>query len=85
MTTADLSCRELVELFTSYLDGSLAPDERARFEAHLVDCEGCDNALDQFRTTIDVAGRLTEAQVAAPERESIRAAFRRWREDQLSG
>jgi anti-sigma factor RsiW len=33
----DLSCQELVELVTDYLDGALAPVQRARFEAHVAD------------------------------------------------
>ena len=81
MSTNDFSCRELVELLTDYLDGSLAPFDRARLDAHLDDCEGCANALEQFRATIEVTGRLTEEQVAAPEREAIRAVFRRWRDE----
>ncbi len=79
MSTTDFSCRELVELLTDYLDGSLEPSERARLDTHLRGCDGCTNALEQFRTTIEVTGRLTEDQVAAPEREAIREAFRRWR------
>ncbi len=31
---ADLTCRELVELVTEYLEDALSPSERARFEAH---------------------------------------------------
>jgi anti-sigma factor RsiW len=38
----DLRCRELVELVTDYLEGALAPAERARFEAHVADCPGCE-------------------------------------------
>jgi anti-sigma factor RsiW len=85
VNTADISCRELVELLTSYLDGSLEPQERRRLDAHLKDCEGCTNALAQLRTTIEVTGRLTEEAAAAPERESIRAVFRRWRSERPPG
>jgi anti-sigma factor RsiW len=85
VNTADISCRELVELLTSYLDGSLEPQERRRLDAHLMDCEGCTNALAQLRTTIEVTGRLTEEAVAAPEREAIRAVFRRWRSERPPG
>ena len=46
------------------------------------DCDGCTNALLQFRDTIRVTGHLTEEQVAEPSRESIRQVFRRWRSDQ---
>jgi hypothetical protein len=33
-------------------------------EQHLATCEGCRAALDQFQTTIGVAGRLTPDDVA---------------------
>lgn len=79
MSTTDFTCRELVEFLTDYIDGSLEPTERSRLDMHLRDCDGCANALEQFRTTIEVTGHLTEDQVAAPEREAVREAFRRWR------
>jgi anti-sigma factor RsiW len=60
----DLKCVELVESLTDYLDGDLNDDQRRRVEQHLATCEGCRSALDQFRTTIGVAGRLTPDDVA---------------------
>ena len=38
-----MDCNELVELVTAYLDGALDPDTRARFDTHLLECEGCEN------------------------------------------
>lgn len=75
-TTEDLTCAALVELVTEYLEGSLAPDERARFEEHLADCQGCTAHLDQMRRTIDVVGRLTEADVPTVAAAELLAAFR---------
>ena len=37
----EMPCRELVELITDYLEDCLSPVDRARFEAHLADCEAC--------------------------------------------
>src|SRR4029078_3367823 len=53
-----LSCREVVELVTAYLEGALTEAEEVRFEEHLAMCDGCAAYLDQMRRTIDVAGRL---------------------------
>ncbi|HET8624318.1 MAG TPA: zf-HC2 domain-containing protein [Gemmatimonadales bacterium] len=61
----DLRCIELVELLTAYLDDELADDQRERVDAHLAGCRGCSDALDQFRTLIRIAGRLTAADVAS--------------------
>jgi anti-sigma factor RsiW len=55
-----LTCRELVELATDYLEGALPPDERARFEAHLERCLGCASFLEQMRQTAQLAGVLRE-------------------------
>ena len=44
-----LTCRELVELITDYLEGAMPPDERARFEAHVAECDGCEAYVRQMR------------------------------------
>ena len=54
----DLPCVQLVEIVTQYLEGGLTSDERAIFEAHLLDCDGCVNYVEQMRTTIELTGRL---------------------------
>jgi anti-sigma factor RsiW len=59
----DLECRDLAELVTAYLDGELPEDVRAQFDEHLGGCDGCQNVLAQWRTTIALAGRLTEDDV----------------------
>jgi len=72
----DLSCQELVEIVTGYLEGALAPDARARFEEHLRICEGCDAYLDQMRTTIRLTGRLRATSVSGEAKERLLRAFR---------
>ncbi|WP_308161677.1 zf-HC2 domain-containing protein [Mycolicibacterium goodii] len=56
-----LDCNELVEIVTAYLDGSLDLETRARFDEHLLECDGCDNYLQQFRVTISTVGRTVKA------------------------
>ena len=55
-----LSCRELVELVTEYLDDTLSRRDRTRFEEHLADCPGCRAYLDQMRKTIRTLRALPE-------------------------
>jgi anti-sigma factor RsiW len=74
----ELSCQELVELVTDYFDGALPPAERARFEAHVAGCPGCDRYLAQMRTTIALAG-ASRAVEASPDVGGLRAAFRDWK------
>lgn len=75
MSDRELSCRELVELVSGYLDDDMAPDERARFERHLDDCPGCVVYLDQMRRTIAAAGRLSGPHDPRVQ-ESLMNAFR---------
>jgi anti-sigma factor RsiW len=79
MSTAELTCKELVEIVTDYLEDRLPPAERQRFEQHLVGCEGCANYLDQMRQTIRLVGRLSEESISAPNRERLLRAFRDWK------
>ena len=77
--TNEISCRELIELITDYLEGRLSPGEKRRFEEHLAICEGCVTYLEQMRLTIRAAGKLTEASVPAGAKEALLAVFRDWK------
>jgi anti-sigma factor RsiW len=74
-----LTCRELVELVTDYLEGVLPQLERARFEDHLAGCGPCTKYLAQMRETLSLVGRLTEESLSADGREALLATFRGWR------
>jgi anti-sigma factor RsiW len=74
-----ISCQELVELVTDYLEGSLSPVEAARFEHHLTLCEGCAFYVEQIRMTIAAVGRIGEEDVPAGVRDGLLAAFRDFR------
>jgi anti-sigma factor RsiW len=76
-----LTCQQVVELVTEYLDGVMEPRRRARFEAHLAGCDGCTNYLDQFRTTVSVVGRLDVGDVPEPVMSDLLSAFRHWADD----
>jgi anti-sigma factor RsiW len=81
VSAPDLSCQELVELVTDYLEGALPSEERARFELHLVYCRGCDVYVEQMRETLRIAGRLSEESLEPGARESLLAAFRSWKRE----
>ena len=74
----EMPCRELVELVTEYLEGTLPAEDRMRFEAHLGECEYCTTYLDQMRTTIRLVGRIPEESVEPEAMHGLRAAFRDW-------
>ena len=81
MVTAprDITCQEMVELVTDYVEGALPEPDRARFEQHLSLCDGCGAYLAQIRETIRMAGMLTEASIPPDAREALLAAFRTWK------
>ena len=77
-TAEAMSCQELVELVTAYLEDALTPEDRGRFEAHLATCDGCQAYLEQFRATIRLVGRVTLADLSPEAERDLLAAFRSW-------
>jgi anti-sigma factor RsiW len=73
-----VTCQELVELVTAYLEGDLDEEQRAAFEEHLRLCPGCETYLVQFRRTIDLLGELPERSISPAARERLLAAFTDW-------
>ena len=78
--TSELSCRELVELVSDYLEGALDASEQARFEEHLAICEGCRSYLEQMRTTIAVTGSVDDSALEPGALDRLLAAFRDWKQ-----
>jgi anti-sigma factor RsiW len=74
-----LTCRELVELVSDYLEGALPPADRARFETHIAGCVNCAAYLRQMRETLTLVGTLPAEALSAEAEEELRAAFREWR------
>jgi anti-sigma factor (TIGR02949 family) len=75
----ELDCRDVVEVVTDYLEGTMAPDDRRRFDRHLGACEGCQDYLEQLRTVIRVVGRPAVDAVPAETMAGLLRAFRDWR------
>jgi hypothetical protein len=80
MTPPDeLTCREVVELVTDYLESSLLPEEEARFEGHVASCPGCTAYVAQIRQTIDRLHMLTAEPVFPETREELLRKFQEWK------
>jgi anti-sigma factor RsiW len=73
-----LSCQELVELVTDYLEGALTPEMHDRFERHIGKCDGCNVYVEQMRRTIELTGRLTVDEVSPEAERALLDAFRGW-------
>jgi anti-sigma factor RsiW len=74
-----ISCQELVELVTDYLEAVLPEADRARFEAHLAECPHCEEYFAQMRQTIEVVGELTAEMISPERQQQLLEAFRGWR------
>jgi anti-sigma factor RsiW len=74
-----LSCKELVELVTDYLEGALDETTNARFEEHIAGCDGCTEYVEQMRETIRLVGHVEESRLSAPARAKLMAAFQDWK------
>lgn len=74
-----MSCREVVKLVTEYLEETLAPEDRVRFERHVAICPPCRGYLTQMRQTLRVAGSLSEESLSPDAREALMHAFRDWK------
>jgi anti-sigma factor RsiW len=77
-TYEEISCQELVELVTDYVEGGMAAELRLRFERHIETCEGCRTHLEQMRATIRVTGELPPESLTPEAEATLLAAFRGW-------
>jgi len=76
VTARTLTCREVIDLLTDYVEDALPEQERRRVEAHLASCDGCTTYLEQMRETIRLTGMLTEEQIPEEEEQRLLDAFR---------
>jgi anti-sigma factor RsiW len=76
MDAEALSCQELVELVTDYLEGALDVATARAFEAHLAACDGCPEYVRQLEATIRATGTLTLDDLTPEVETALIQAFR---------
>ncbi len=74
-----LSCQEITELVTDYVEGAMSTEERLRFETHIGLCRHCRAYLNQMRDTAKMLERLTEQPVPEPVMDELREKLREWK------
>jgi hypothetical protein len=79
MSVPELTCKELVEVVTDYLEGGMPAQRRLLFEEHLAFCDWCRTYLEQLRTTIRLTGTLEEEDIGPAARAALLGVFRAWR------
>jgi len=80
MMEAELTCKELTELITDYLEQRLSQAEQARFEQHLAVCQGCVTYLDQMRLTVKALGARSRVEIPKAVESELLHAFRQWKD-----
>jgi anti-sigma factor RsiW len=79
MSVSELTCQELVEVVTDYLEGDLPADRRLLFEEHIAWCDWCQTYVEQMRETIRLTGALREEDIEPEARDRLLALFRNWK------
>lgn len=74
-----ITCREVTELVTDYLEGRLSRWDRVRFQFHLGMCRHCRAYLRQMRSTIRTAGALRVEPPPPEVAEDLMRRFREWK------
>jgi len=73
-----LTCQQVTELVTRYLEGGMEWRQRMAFRCHLVLCPHCRRYVRQMRVTIATLGRLPEEPPPPQVREALLAHYRAW-------
>lgn len=83
--STDLTCKQLVELVTDYLEEKLPTAERERFEDHLAACDDCSVYVEQIQQTIRMTGAVTVESLSPEARDTLLRAFDDWNAGARSG
>ena len=75
-----LTCQEVVELVTDYLENALLPRTETLFEEHVAGCPGCTNNLRQVQKTIEMLRTLTQEPIFPETKEELLEIFREWKQ-----
>jgi anti-sigma factor RsiW len=73
-----LSCKQVTELITDYLEGRLDLIERMRFQMHVGMCKHCRAYLRQMKATVAAVGQLPDEHLPDDVRDEMRKRFATW-------
>ncbi len=81
----ELSCQEVVELVTDYLEQALLPETQSHFEEHVATCPGCNTFLKQVQQTIMMLRKLSEQEMFPETKQDLLETFRTWKQHEGKG
>ncbi len=74
-----LTCRELTELVTEYLEGQLGWLQRLSFQMHVGMCGHCRRYFAQMKKTVQLLGHMPEEPIPDDVRTELLHRFRNWK------
>jgi predicted anti-sigma-YlaC factor YlaD len=74
-----LTCKQLTELVTEYLEGRMSLADRMRFQLHLGMCRHCRAYVRQMKQTIRTLGKLPDEPIPSDTLDELLCRFRSWK------
>ena len=71
----DLTCERWSERLAGYIDGALAPGDRAAFEAHATSCGACRQFLNEYMNVPSIVRRATDVAIPSEVRARLARLF----------
>jgi predicted anti-sigma-YlaC factor YlaD len=74
-----LTCQQMTEVITTYLEGQMPLGQRIRFQLHVGMCKHCRAYLKQMKSTVQTLGRLPDEAMPPEIEAELLQRFRSWR------
>jgi predicted anti-sigma-YlaC factor YlaD len=80
MNVDELTCQQVVELVTEYLEHTLLPQLQKQFEEHLAECPGCTTYLEQIWKMTMLLRTLAQEPVFPGTKQELLELFQKWKQ-----
>ena len=68
-----MTCKDVIEILSDYLEEALSPAAMARLEQHLRDCPPCIAYLNTFRRSRELAGEVSQVEMPPEMKQRLRS------------
>jgi hypothetical protein len=75
LTTSEITCREIAQWASAYLDEHVGDDRKRQITLHLAICAGCGTYVKQIATVRDVLRLLPKTVERPSDSHRLRQAF----------
>ena len=80
MNADELTCQQVVELVTEYLEQALLPQLRKQVEDHLTECPGCETYIEQVKKTTMLLRTLAQGPMFPETKKELLEIFQKWKQ-----